>query len=40
VLPPRKLTLPGPVDPARFLGLELREGALAQAGGSVVGGAA
>lgn len=39
VLPPRKLTLPGPVDPGRFLGLELREGALAEAGGSVVGGA-
>jgi predicted N-acetyltransferase YhbS len=38
VLPPRKLTLPGPVDPGRFLALELREGALAEAGGSVVGG--
>ncbi|AWN52290.1 N-acetyltransferase [Methylobacterium sp. 17Sr1-1] len=38
VLPARKLTLPGPVDPGRFLALELREGALAEAGGSVVGG--
>ncbi|GJD47543.1 hypothetical protein OPKNFCMD_0251 [Methylobacterium crusticola] len=40
VVPPRRLTLPGPVDPARFLVLELREGALAGAGGSVVGWAA
>lgn len=29
------LELPGPVDAARFLGLELREGALAQASGLV-----
>ena len=31
----RYLTLPGPVDPARFLGLELEPGALEDARGSV-----
>jgi len=31
------LVLPGPVDPARFLGLELAPGALAGAAGPVVG---
>jgi len=32
-----KLNLPGPVDPARFLGLELVPGGLAEASGRVVG---
>jgi predicted N-acetyltransferase YhbS len=32
----RGLIMPGPVDPARLLGLELREGALAGASGPVV----
>ncbi len=35
--PVAKLTLPGPVDPARFLGLELVPGGLAEASGRVVG---
>ncbi|ACL60013.1 GNAT family N-acetyltransferase [Methylobacterium nodulans] len=38
-VPPRRLTLPGPVDPARFLVLELREGALEGVTGAIVGGA-
>jgi predicted N-acetyltransferase YhbS len=38
VVPPGRLTLPGPVDPGRFLALELTEGALAKARGSVVPG--
>ncbi|RVU18692.1 GNAT family N-acetyltransferase [Methylobacterium oryzihabitans] len=38
-VPPRHLVLPGPVDPGRFLALDLREGALAEARGNVVGGA-
>jgi predicted N-acetyltransferase YhbS len=33
--PTAKLSLPGPVDPARFLALELRRGALAGAAGPV-----
>lgn len=35
-VPPRHLELPGPVDPERFLALELREGALVEARGAVV----
>ena len=35
--PVSRLVLPGPVDPARFLGLELVPGALAGASGRVVG---
>ncbi len=35
-VPPGALTLPGPVDPMRFLALELTEGALARAHGAVV----
>lgn len=35
--PTQKLKLPGPVDPERFLGLELVAGALAAAGGLVSG---
>ncbi|MFE1598555.1 GNAT family N-acetyltransferase [Methylobacterium sp. ID0610] len=38
-VPPRRLTLPGPVDPARFLLLELHEGAFDGVAGAVVGGA-
>ena len=38
VVPPGRLTLPGPVDPGRFLALELTEGALAKARGPVVPG--
>ncbi|ACA18825.1 GCN5-related N-acetyltransferase [Methylobacterium sp. 4-46] len=38
-VPPRRLVLPGPVDPARFLVLELREGALDGVSGAIVGGA-
>ena len=34
-IPPRRLELPGPVDPDRFLALELVEGALAGAAGLV-----
>jgi len=34
-VPPRQLELPGPVDPERFLGLELAEDALQHAKGSV-----
>ncbi|HEV7439201.1 MAG TPA: N-acetyltransferase [Methylobacterium sp.] len=34
-VPPGQLTLPGPVDPARFLWLELAEGACARARGNV-----
>ncbi len=36
-IPVSRLVLPGPVDPARFLGLELVPGALADASGRVVG---
>jgi predicted N-acetyltransferase YhbS len=35
-VPPRQLELPGPVDPDRFLALELRENALQDARGLVV----
>lgn len=35
VLPPGKIVLPGPVDPARMLALELQPGALASASGKV-----
>jgi predicted N-acetyltransferase YhbS len=35
-VPFRQLVLPGPVDPARFLAAELREGALDAATGAVV----
>jgi predicted N-acetyltransferase YhbS len=35
-IPSRQLTLPGPVDPDRFLALELSEGALSRASGLVV----
>jgi len=35
--PVARLTLPSPVDPARFLGLELVAGALGDASGRVVG---
>jgi len=34
-IPPRQLELPGPVNPDRFLALELAEGALAAARGAV-----
>lgn len=34
-VPARQLSLPGPIDPARFLALALREGALAEARGAV-----
>ena len=34
-VPPRQLELPGPVNPDRFLALDLTEGALAQAKGPV-----
>jgi predicted N-acetyltransferase YhbS len=34
-IPPRHLQLPGPVNPDRFLALELQEGALARASGIV-----
>src|SRR5690606_7892063 len=34
-VPPHTLRLPGPVNPARFLVLELKEGALARARGMV-----
>jgi predicted N-acetyltransferase YhbS len=34
-IPPRRLELPGPVNPERFLALELSEGALSQAQGLV-----
>ncbi len=34
-IPPQDLQLPGPVNPARFLGLELEEGAMARARGLV-----
>ena len=34
-VPPRQLQLPGPVNPDRFLALELEEGALARAKGIV-----
>ncbi|MGY2047569.1 GNAT family N-acetyltransferase [Methylobacterium sp. JK268] len=37
-VPPRRLVLPGPVDPARFLVLELRAGAMEGVEGMVVGG--
>jgi predicted N-acetyltransferase YhbS len=36
-VPPGTITLPGPVDPARLLALELIQGALAQAAGRVTG---
>jgi len=36
-VPPGQITLPGPVDPARLLGLELATGALADAAGAVKG---
>lgn len=36
-VPPGQITLPGPVDPARLLGLELIPGALAGATGAVKG---
>lgn len=35
-VPPGQLIMPGPVDPARFLALELEEGALARAEGPVL----
>ena len=35
-VPPRQLVMPGPVDPNRFLVLELVEGAVARAGGAVL----
>jgi predicted N-acetyltransferase YhbS len=35
-IPPGQLAMPGPVDPARFLALELVEGALAKARGQVL----
>ena len=35
-VPPGRLAMPGPVDPARFLALELTEGALAGATGAVL----
>jgi predicted N-acetyltransferase YhbS len=35
-LPPGRLAMPGPVDPARFLALELAEGALTDANGAVL----
>ena len=35
VVPRGRLAMPGPVDPARFLALELVEGTLAQARGPV-----
>ncbi len=38
VIPPDRLHLPGPVDPARFLALEMVEGALAKARGHVTPG--
>ena len=34
-VPKERLTLPGPVDPGRFLWLELREGAAAEVAGNV-----
>jgi predicted N-acetyltransferase YhbS len=34
-IPPRRLELPGPVNPDRFLALELAEGAMAEAKGMV-----
>jgi predicted N-acetyltransferase YhbS len=34
-IPPQQLQLPGPVNPSRFLGLELAEGAFARAKGMV-----
>jgi predicted N-acetyltransferase YhbS len=34
-IPPQHLQLPGPVNPVRFLALELEEGALARAKGLV-----
>ncbi len=34
---PAGLVMPGPTDPARFLGFEIRAGALAGASGAVVG---
>jgi predicted N-acetyltransferase YhbS len=34
-IPPQQLQLPGPVNPARFLALELTEGSLARASGLV-----
>ena len=34
-VPPGRLVLPGPVDPSRFLWLELREGAAEGIAGSV-----
>ena len=37
-VPPGRLALPGPVDPARFLWLELREGASEGAAGTLVAG--
>jgi len=37
-VPPGQLALPGPVDPKRFLALELTEGALRKARGAVVPG--
>ena len=35
-VPPGRLAMPGPVDPARFLALELAEGALTDANGAVL----
>ena len=35
-VPPGRLAMPGPVDPARFLALELKDGALAEANGAVL----
>ena len=35
-IPPGQLAMPGPVDPARFLALELVDGALAKARGAVL----
>jgi predicted N-acetyltransferase YhbS len=36
-VPPGRITLPGPVDPARLLYLELVSGAMADAAGAVKG---
>jgi predicted N-acetyltransferase YhbS len=35
-VPPGKIAMPGPVDPMRLLGLELKEGALAEVSGRVM----
>ena len=35
-VPPGRLAMPGSIDPARFLALELEDGALADANGAVL----